>query len=239
MRELKNPLAVAQQATSDYQTCYGSDLIAMFMYGSAAGAGFDPRRSDINLLIVLREMSPALVAKSRAVQRAWSKKRCAPPLFMDRSYIERSLDSFPIEFLDFKERHTLLYGKDFLEDLPIAKADLRLQVERELKGKWLHLMREWASAHDDPRRLDQLMRLSLKDFSVSFRALLFLKEVPVPAERKELYAAVASAYGLAADSFEAAIDAHQANDRARMHTAFEPYALAIRSLTIAVDELII
>ena len=40
-----------------------------------------------------------------------------------------------MEFLNFKLVHHTLYGEDLLAGLEIDKKDLRLQCERELKGK--------------------------------------------------------------------------------------------------------
>jgi hypothetical protein len=178
-----------------------------------------------------------MVAKSKDIQRAWLKKRCARPLFMDRNYIEHALDSFPIEFLTLKEHHALLCGRDVLEDLPIDKKDLRLQVERELRGKWLHLLREWPMAINDARHMDRLIHLSLKDFSVLFGALLHLKDIPMPAERRLVFGAVTEAYGLPDRPFESVLDAHRQGDKARLLSTFEAYAAAIQTLILAIDRM--
>ena len=146
MRILKNPMDLAQQAAADYQVCYGAELLSLIVYGSAAGDEFDPKSSDINLLIVLKNVGLELLGKSRPIQEKWRKKRFARPLFMDREYIERSLDSFPIEFLNMKESYKVLYGEDVLAGLRIDPSDLRLQIEREMKGKWFHLLQGWLDA---------------------------------------------------------------------------------------------
>ena len=62
------------------------------------------------------------------------KKRFSRPLFMDREYIERSLDSFPIEFLEHEGCYAVLYGEDVLADLHIDPPDLRLQIERSSRA---------------------------------------------------------------------------------------------------------
>jgi predicted nucleotidyltransferase len=237
MRIITKPIELAQSAANDYKNCYGSDLVAAIVYGSAAGSDFNPKQSDINLLIVLKRMSLDAIAKSAAIQKKWQKSRFAPPLFMDIEYIERSLDAFPVEFLNMKECHAVVNGRNILEDIVISKRDIRLQIERDLKGKWLHLVREWSLAKSDPRHLDRLLHLSLKDFSATFRAMLYLKGLPVPKDRNGLFAEIERSYGLGGRPLSAVFEAHRNSDRAAMLSAFEAYAMAIRDLSNTIDHL--
>jgi hypothetical protein len=57
------------------------------------------------------------------------------PLFLTRSDLSSSLDSYPIEFLNMKNRYRLVYGEDVLQKLSFNPLAVRLQIERELKGK--------------------------------------------------------------------------------------------------------
>ena len=74
----------------------------------------------------------------------------APPLLLDRRWIEDARDVFPIEFLELREHHVLLHGEtDPFADLPVNLDHLRLEVEQQLRGKLLHL---W-EAYLETRRL--------------------------------------------------------------------------------------
>jgi hypothetical protein len=237
MQTITDPIDLARQASAEYQACYGEALLSVILYGSAAGGDFDPRRSDINLLVVLDRLTPEALEQSHAVQARWLKRRFSRPLFMDPEYIDRSLDTFPIEFVNLRGCHEVMCGRDFLAPLRIGKDDLRLQAERELKGKWLHLMQGWLDAGKDPKSLARLFLVSLKDFAAVFRALLYLKDLPVPRQRESLFAAVAGAYELAGAPFERALDACRSGDKSRMRSVFPDYAQAVRNLSEAIDRL--
>ena len=64
------------------------------------------------------------------------------PLFIARGYIQQSLDTFPLEFLNISSSYQLVFGDDILENIEFKAEDVRTQCERELKGKLLHLRAE-------------------------------------------------------------------------------------------------
>ncbi len=237
MSAIRNPIDLARQAALDFQECYSSDLLSVIVYGSAAGPEFDSKRSDVNLLLVLSSLSLAMLEKSRACQEKWMKKRFARPLFMDKDYITRSLDAFPIEFLAMKDSSTVVFGEDVFKGITIKHPDLRLQIEREIKGKWLHLMRGWLESQKNPVRLRRLLEISLKDFSHIFKSLLHLKELPVPGDRKSLFAAIATAYGIDGRAFEEAFAAAKSGDKNAVAAVFPAYSSAIESLSRVIDKL--
>ncbi|MBN2035458.1 MAG: hypothetical protein JW768_01830 [Chitinispirillaceae bacterium] len=237
MQEINNPIELARQATEEYQACYGNDLVSLIVFGSAAGSAFDKKRSDINLLIVLGSMTLPMLEKSWSVQMKWMKKRFSRPLFMDKEYIANSLDAFPIEFLSMKSSYQVVAGEDVLVDLRISTDDLRLQVERELKGKWLHLMQEWPTVKRHPKLLHRLVQLSLGEFSPVFRALLLLKGIEAPPDRAALFAAVSETFGLVDRPLERVLEAYRNNDHQALAALFPEYSKAIRMLTKTADHL--
>ncbi len=236
MGKLTDPIAVARQAAEEFKICYGPDLLSAIVYGSAAGSHFDPDRSDINLLIVLSAMTLPLVEKSQAVQEKWMKKRFSRMLFMDREYIDSSIDSFPIEFLAMKASYTVIVGEDVLKGIAIDDRDLRIQAERELKGKWLHLLREWPGVKGNPRLLRNLMHSSMRDFSAIFQALLHLKKQPVLPERKSLFAQVTTLYGLEENALLRTMEAVKNGDKKELLAVFPAYLQAIKTLVTRVDQ---
>jgi hypothetical protein len=237
MGTITNPIDLAKLAAADFAACYGSDLVSVIVYGSAAGQDFAPKRSDINLLVVLSAITLPVLEKSIPVQQKWMKKRFARPLFLDKEYVASSLDSFPIEFFDMKECHSVVFGEDILQNLVIEKSDLRLQIEREVKGKWLHLNRGWLESKGTPARLRLLLSLSIRDFSPIFRAILHVKGLPIPRERAALFADAGTAFGLKGGSLENALAAIRSGGKREMAAAFPPYADAIKSMCNAIDQL--
>ncbi|HMD67569.1 MAG TPA: hypothetical protein VKF42_01735 [Chitinivibrionales bacterium] len=237
MSKLTNPIELARSAALDFRACYGNDLLSVIVYGSAAGPDFDPKKSDVNLLVVISAATLPMLETSAACQERWMKKRFSRPLIMDKEYITRSLDSFPIEFLAMKDSYAVVFGEDVLKDISIRNEDLRLQIEREIKGKWLHLARGWLASRRNPARLRRLMQISLKDFSPIFKGMLHVKSLPIPKDRKSLFAAVAKAYGIDDLSLEKALEAARRGGKDEMTGAFPAYANAIKSLANSIDQL--
>jgi hypothetical protein len=96
------------------------------------------------------------------------------PLLLDREFLQRSRDVFPMEFHDIKEQHRLLWGEDVFRDLEIDTRHLRFQAEHEARSKLLRLRALYLECAGDPPRLQTLMLDSLKTFLILMRNLIRL-----------------------------------------------------------------
>src|SRR5215467_12385424 len=86
---------------------------------SAASNEFHSEFSDINLLCVVRELSSDhLQALAPAIQW-WIATRFPAPLVFSRQGIEHAADVFPIEMLDIRQQHHILYGEDIFQNLNV------------------------------------------------------------------------------------------------------------------------
>ena len=50
--------------TAKLTVALGGDLDALLVYGSAAGGGYKPGKSNVNLLVVLRDATPVATTKA-------------------------------------------------------------------------------------------------------------------------------------------------------------------------------
>jgi hypothetical protein len=158
----------------DVQGLYEGDLMSVLLYGSAAANEHVPGRSDINVAVILRRLTPALLRKAAGHIRGWHHRGFATPLFFDPETLHASLDVFPIEFLDMQERHRTLWGPDLLAGLHIGRGNLRLQCEQELRGKWLKLCQSYVEGASTPSDLECILRVALSSIVVLARTLLRL-----------------------------------------------------------------
>lgn len=165
---------VLQRFVGEVQGLYGEDLLAIFLYGSAAAGEHVPGRSDFNVGVVLRKLTPALLRKAAADLRAWHRQGFATPVFFDPEILRDSLDVFPIEFLDMQERHRMLWGPDVLADLSIARGNLRLQCEQELRGKLMKLRQSYVEFARAPDELERILMTAVSSMVVLARTLLRL-----------------------------------------------------------------
>jgi hypothetical protein len=198
MGKVTNPGDIVEELVNDYTQALGEGLVSILMYGSAVTHEYTPGISDINIAVVTKKNSIRDINRSLPVQKKWRSRRVSVPLFMTRQYIQKSLDTFPVEFLDMQSHYRVVYGEDVLRELDIKRAHLRLQAERELKGAALHLRSGYVETMGNTRRLKNMLSVSLKALIPIFRALLVLNDKKVPASKGDIIMAIEDTYGLGA-----------------------------------------
>jgi hypothetical protein len=197
----KKPEEIFEEITGDYQEIFGAHLISIILFGSGAGEDYIPGKSDINFLITLTEQGIDRLDRSLETVARWRKRNVAIPLFMTRAYIEGSQDAYPIEFLNMKRHYVVVSGKDILAELAFDRCHIRLQLERELRGKLLHLRSGYLATEGNTRKIRALITQSLTAFISLFCALLYLKDIEIPHGKREIITAAGKAFGIDADIF--------------------------------------
>jgi predicted nucleotidyltransferase len=177
----------------------GPRLVALVLYGSAARGTHVPKRSDVNTLLICDAVDPGLFDALAPVVRAWTKAgHPAPLIFTEREWRE-SADAFPIEYEDMREAHRLLAGRDPWVGIRVERADVRRQLEHELKGKLVRLRQEHAASWGEPKRLAEMIVGSARGYFAMLRAVLRVAGRPVPARIEALVNAAAELIGFPAD----------------------------------------
>jgi predicted nucleotidyltransferase len=159
----------------------GERVVSIAVYGSAAGDEYSPGFSDVNLLVVLREISfnDLRLIGTILAREAGSGLRLSTPLVVRPRFLERARDAFPIELHDIRERHRVIHGTDLLGGLEISPEALRRQAEREARGKLLRL-RGLVIARPDDRTLQQALASAATTFLILARNLLPHRAGPRP-----------------------------------------------------------
>jgi len=151
----------------------GHAVACIAVYGSAAGEDFSPSHSDVNLLVVLREVSFAdlrLIGET-LLRSARSGLRIATPLVLTPSFLRDARDSYPIEIADIRDRHRVIVGEDLVAGLTVDRECLREQAEREVRGKLLKL-RALAVLRPTDADVQQALASAAAAFAIIERALL-------------------------------------------------------------------
>ena len=186
---------------SQLRQVYGSALVGVVLYGSAASDEHVVGHSDQNVLVVLESIAVEQLRMLSQTGRAWSEAGNPPPLMLTRREGHGSADVFPMEYADILERHRVLYGTLPLDGLVVNPHDLRLQLEQDALGKLLRLRRAVITAGDDVSRQRELLRTSLSAFLVVFRSVLRLHGITPSRDAQEVIAAVAERTRLSAQPF--------------------------------------
>src|SRR5262245_9574028 len=127
-----------EQFSEQVRQAMPAGVRSVILYGSAAAGEHLTERSDYNILIVLDKLElPELTALAGPTE-AWVEEGNQPPLLFTVESLRESADVFPIELLDIRDSHKVLVGEDMVAGLAISDANLRRQVESELRGKLIH-----------------------------------------------------------------------------------------------------
>src|SRR5689334_15174539 len=177
-RRIEPPAAVIDSVRgwlAPVQTALGPEFVAAYLTGSVLSESFDARHSHANVLVVARRLDMGTLDAVASAAATHVKSPRIDPLFVTRAQIEHSLDVFPTEWLDLKERHLSLAGEDVLDTLVVPREPLRMQCERELRGKHLRLRQTYVLAHGAPAELEAALRAGASGFATLFRTLLRLR----------------------------------------------------------------
>ncbi|MCH9015018.1 MAG: hypothetical protein IH877_04940 [Gemmatimonadetes bacterium] len=171
---MANKIESAEKLAQELESCLGDNLRSLLLFGTALRGGFAPAHQDLNVLIILDDASTAALRPIQPALSAWAKKRNPVPLIFSEAGWKASTDVFPIEIEDMREAHRLIKGDDPFEELTTTRADLRQELEREVRGKLLQLRAEYATRAPDGKALTMLLIDSASTFFVLMRALVRL-----------------------------------------------------------------
>ena len=135
-------------------------ILSICLYGSAAAGEHIPKQSDINLMIMMDRLEMNDLQACFKLVKQGRKKRITAPLLLTSEHISTSTDTFPVEFLEMKEKHINLFGTDPFLDLYIDPKNLRLQCEQQIKGKLIRLREAYIEAGLKKRQLLVLLTTS-------------------------------------------------------------------------------
>lgn len=219
---------------------HGNRLVSVFLYGSQAAADDAEEFFGQNLLVVLREITPEDLKAAQAPMKAWAKAGNPLPVYFTEEEITDAADVFPIEYRDMSEVHKVLHGPDLLAELQISEANLRHQLEYELRGKFIRLRGLFVANCHSGKKLTALMTDSLDTFAVLFRHVLHVVgEVP-SAGKRAIVSQTVVRLGLKSEPFDKIMEARNENwafGSVEGEKVFDCYLKELEKVIEAVDEL--
>jgi predicted nucleotidyltransferase len=207
------------------------------LYGSASRGDYIPGRSDINLMLVLDEVTTATLRTLGRAFAIWRKLTPEPPLLISRTEWTRASDAFPIEITDMRLSYQVLRGADPLQGVQVDTGDLRKALEREFRGKLLRLRQGYATYAPEPGALGRLGLESAATILVLLRGVLAVLGRPVPVDAAELGTAAAGVVGFEPEHLLHVVR-HRADREWRCGAPeFENYMYAVEQTAQFVDQL--
>jgi len=237
---LRNP-TVAEKAGpffSDVVKDSGELLHSIHLTGSALTEDYDRKTSDINSVIVLKQMDLGFLEALAPKGRRYRKSSIASPLIMTPEYIQNSLDVFPIEFLNLRLCHHTVYGDHIFADIAIKREDLRLQCEREIRVKLIGLRQGYLSSMGEPDKLAEGFTSSITGYIPLLRGLIELTGTEPPLPSHEVIDVLSRSISVDCSVFMEVLNAKKAGfGKTALDTIFERYYKATEQVGKVVDDI--
>lgn len=223
----------------DLKSTHGSNLASVVFYGSAT-RNENPVKTDVHLLVALENITPEDLRKAHACMREWTKIGYPVPVYFTVGELSSASDVFPIEFNHMIRARKVLYGRDVLEGVETTNANLRHQVEFELRSKLMRLRRDFIAASTSGDELAALIVQSLPSFIATLRAAVLLASGESPVDRMEVIRAASDRLGLDSRPFETIFsmrggESHRRMDEASTNALFADYMAEIEKAIRAVN----
>lgn len=217
---------------------YREKIHSIHITGSALTPDYDPKHSDVNSVVVLKEMDLKFLEHLAPLGKKYGKKRLAAPLMMTPEYVHHSLDVFPIEFLNIKLLHHAVFGEDLFENLDIQRAHLRHQCERELKVKLIGLRQGYLSSAGDRKILTDIFISTISGYIPLFRGIILLLGKEPPRANFDVLDMLTDLSGVSTGVFKEVLKEKKERtkpSKERLNTIFEDYYHAAEKLMEITD----
>jgi hypothetical protein len=231
-----------ERLVEDLRGLYAEELRAVLLVGEAAGPEYRPRQTPLSVVVVLAEIGAETLRRMRPRIGVWRRLRIPAPILMDAQSIDRALDVFPLELIELRDRHQVLYGRaEAIDGIEVALPYLRLEVEEQLRGKRMHLMSAYLEAGTSPRGLRQLLLDSAPGFAMLLRGLLRLRggaSAPRPADPEQLIGEVERTCGVALPALRRLDRVRRGREslpRGEVEPVFDAYLAEVKQLADLVD----
>ena len=182
-----------QELVAKLERAFNDRLVSVILYGSAALEGQHDRYSHVDVLCVLKQVTPRELGDGEPVLRWWRDRGHGSPLMLSEEEAHNSADSFPVEFSDMKERRKVLYGVDVIANLYVDPRHYRVHLEHELRAKLFRLRQQAAGVLSDKAALLKLCMDSVTTFCLLGRHALAVAKRDTGYDRRVVVAGLEKA----------------------------------------------
>jgi predicted nucleotidyltransferase len=229
-----------EELVSRLKEAAGKNLESVVLYGSAASGTYRAGTSDLNVMSTLVTIDVHELQLLAPVVLWWTREEKEPtPLFFLSEELQSSTDVFPIESLDVKRAHRVLYGSDPVGNLEIPMNLHRVQVERDLRLLLLRLRQHVLQAGKNELEYTTILKRTASGALTLLRhTLLAFGEEP-QAEPYAIFERIGVVTGAEAGAFQAAYDFHEGEGLADdSFVVYDHYIHALEKVVNAMDRLV-
>lgn len=140
---------VINQMCANLKRLLAENLYSCVLYGSTVRGNVIPGVSDINLLLVLQESTPAAHA---AIADSLQSDIKIDPFILTRKGMERSFQVFALKFRSIKRHYKVLTGADPIADFSVSDDKVRFICEQGLRNLRLRSVHNFIRLRHEPKR---------------------------------------------------------------------------------------
>jgi hypothetical protein len=147
-------------------------LRSIVAYGSQiddAGRPVSDHADSLSCLALVTSLTVSDLESCAALSRGWQRQGIATPLLLPEHEFRRSLDAFPLEYVEIIRAHEVLFGANPFDGVSIERADLRRACEAQIKSHLVHLREGFIEAGGTPRGVSDLVTASAPAFGALLR----------------------------------------------------------------------
>ncbi|MGH7551623.1 MAG: hypothetical protein ACREMQ_01180 [Longimicrobiales bacterium] len=209
---MKDPRKAAAGLVQELVATFDGELRSALLYGSVARGEYLDGVSNINVLVLFDDITPATLQRASPLARRWAEEGLVP-LLLERAEWDSAADVFAIEVLDMLDAREVLHGGDPVNGIDVSHGALRLQAEHELRGKLITLHGGMLRAADSPESMGTLLAMALPSMLTYLRAALRLAGRQVPGTSGAVIDAASDLIGFDPAGFHAALAARGARGK--------------------------
>ena len=226
-----------QELVQRLQAACGQNLVSVVLYGSAAREDFHEQYSDVNLLVVVRDLGPKALDALSPVIVWWSHEhKLRPPMIMTLQELQESADVFAIELLDIKTTHRTLAGEDVAGAIDVPMNLHRVEVEHELRTTLLRLRQHLLLAPDKTDELRAVLAKSISSVVTLFRHALIALDEDTPHAKTKLLEQAGEVFGFDSQPLRSILELRNDPNQPRtVHELYHAYLAAIGRVAHELD----
>ncbi|MCZ7641192.1 MAG: hypothetical protein M5U12_37170 [Verrucomicrobia bacterium] len=153
----------------------GEPLQALVLYGGLAKGEFVPGHSDVNVAVVLRTVTIEVLERAAPVLQQGVHEFRLAALLVTEDDLRDTADVFPIKYLDMQRHHRLLWGEDPFTKVTVARPQLVLRCEQELRNLLLRLRQAYVTRLQRPEGLQTTLSHAVSSLLLNLGVLVELK----------------------------------------------------------------
>lgn len=161
---------------TEVQKIFGGNLSCIAEFG----------KEDNQIVIILDKIDSHTLNTSKKQLQDCFKKTKKFPLLLTKEELTDGMDVFPLDFLNMKLNHKILFGEDILNNLKFDKKHIRRQLEFEFRSKLINLRQSYLVVKSN-KELKLIIESSIPTLLPMLNGLLFLKGKKVPDNIEDIF----------------------------------------------------